>query len=295
MKARLLLLLALVMALAIAQGNKSRVIKVEAPEGKVSGNIRNGPLTFESSKPGGVVGKVKDLTILSTKAVLVAPEGKSIQDEGERTATFDGTVQVKRDRMTANGPKLTYKEATGLGVLEGASTMRQEPKDGKGDPVEVAAPKMTFEVDTNISTSSGGVTLKNGKQEGRSDSVYYEEDRALAIFTDDKQVILTRKREDGDLVIRAKEIRSLTDDKRLWGSGGVTVTDGDLVTTGEAVLYDDKTGIAIVVGKPARSENAKEKFKVSSGTLEHNVNRHRVVAYSKPFSIPVGDFQKAKQ
>lgn len=295
MKARLLLLLALVMALAIAQGNKSRVIKVEAPEGKVSGNIRNGPLTFESSKPGGVVGKVKDLTILSTKAVLVAPEGKSIQDEGERTATFDGTVQVKRDRMTANGPKLTYKEATGLGVLEGASTMRQEPKDGKGDPVEVAAPKMTFEVDTNISTSSGGVTLKNGKQEGRSDSVYYEEDRALAIFTDDKQVILTRKREDGDLVIRAKEIRSLTDDKRLWGSGGVTVTDGDLVTTGDAVLYDDKTGIAIVVGKPARSENAKEKFKVSSGTLEHNVNRHRVVAYSKPFSIPVGDFQKAKQ
>lgn len=295
MKARLLLLLALVMALAIAQGNKSRVIKVEAPEGKVSGNIRNGPLTFESSKPGGVVGKVKDLTILSTKAVLVAPEGKSIQDEGERTATFDGTVQVKRDRMTANGPKLTYKEATGLGVLEGASTMRQEPKDGKGDPVEVAAPKMTFEVDTNISTSSGGVTLKNGKQEGRSDSVYYEEDRALAIFTDDKQVILTRKREDGDLVIRAKEIRSLTDDKRLWGSGGVTVTDGDLVTTGDAVLYDDKTGIAIVVGKPARSENAKEKFKVSSGTLEHNVNRHRVVAYSKPFSIPAGDFQKAKQ
>ena len=293
MKTRYVILLALGLALAFAQSNKSRIIKVEAPEGKVSGNIRNGPLTFESGKVGGVVGKVKDLTILSTKAVLTAPDGKSIQDEGERTAAFDGSVQVKRDRMTANGPKLTYREATGLGVLEGASTMRQEPKDGKGDVVEVAAPKMTFEVDTNISTSSGGVTLKNGRQEGRSESVYYEEDRSLAIFNDDKEVVLTRKRDDGDLVIRAKEIRSLTDDKRLWAFGGITLIDGDLTTTGDAVLYNDKTGIAIIIGKPARSENAKEKFKVSGGTLLHDVNKHRVVGLSQNFKIPEADFQKA--
>jgi len=287
----LLLTLALVLAQVLAQANKSRVIKVEAPEGKVSGNLRDGPLTFESAKVGGVVGKVKDLTILSTKAVLSAPEGKTIKDEGERIASFEGMVQVKRDRMTASGPKLTYKEATGLGVLEGTATMRQEPKEQGKDPVDVTANKMTFEVDTNISTSEGNVSLKNGSQEGRSAKVYYEEDKGLAVFNDDQQVVLVRRRTDGDLTIRAKEVRSLTEDKRLIATGGVTLVDGNITTTGGSLSYDDKSGIAFVIGN-VKSVNAKEGLTITGQILQQNVNKHVVVKYNKPYQLPEKDFKR---
>ncbi|RIH83177.1 Lipopolysaccharide export system protein LptA [Calidithermus terrae] len=285
----------LLLAAALSQSSNVRIIDIQSPGGEVSGNPRNGPLTFTNPTAGGVVGKVKDLQINASKATLQAPSGKTLeQSKGERTATFEGSITVKRDRMTAKGPKLTYQESTGLGVLTGPAQMRQEPKDDKSDPVEVAASKMTFDVDTDVSTSEGEVTLKNGNQEGQSDAVYYEEKRGLAIFTDGKQVVLTRKRSgaDGNLIIRAKEVRSLTNDKRLIAMGGVTLVDGNTTVTGDSLTYDDKTGIAIVSGKPAVSENTKEKVKLSTPVIEHNVNKHQSNRYTKPFTLPVNDFQK---
>lgn len=294
MKIRLLVVLLL--GIVLAQSTNSRIIKVEAPDGKVSGNIRTGPLTFESSKAGGVVGKVKDLVINSSKAILSAPEGKSIQDEGERIAAFDGSITVKRDRMTSSGPKLTYSEKTGLGVLEGSAKMHQEPKNKGDDAVDVSAPKMTFQVDTNISTSEGGVTLKNGNQEGKSDTVYYEEDRALAIFNDAKEVVLVRKRSDGELTIRAKEVRSLTDEKRLIATGGVSLFDGDITTTGDKLYYNDKTGDAYVFGNVATKVPAKSVRKdgssISSGVILHNVNRKQARQYQQQTKFPEADFKK---
>lgn len=297
----LFLLLALVV---LAQGKEQRIITIEAPGGQRYGNLRNGPWVYEAGKPGGVIGKVKDLEIKATRATLEAPQGKTMQEaEGERVASFEGNVVVKRDRMTASGPKLVYRESDGQGTLQGNAHMRQEPKDKKSDPVEVFAPRMTFDVDTNISSSEGGVTLKNGRQEGRSEAVYYEENRGLAVFNDTKEVVLLRKREGkGDLVIRAKEIRSLTDQKRLLATGGVTLVDGEITTTGASLLYNDNTGEAtIVAGRvgnqnvPARSVNAKERATLSGNSLLHNVNRSQVRVLARPPRLPVNDFRKLSE
>lgn len=122
--------------------------------------------------------------------------------------------------------------------------------------------------------------------------VYYEEERGLAVFTDPREVVLLRKRREGDLVIRAKEVRSLTGSKRLIATGGVRLEDGDLVTTGESLYYDDTTGEAIVLGRPAVSENRKEGFRLSGSTLLHNVNRRQVRVYGQPFRLPAAEFRK---
>jgi lipopolysaccharide assembly outer membrane protein LptD (OstA) len=293
--------LLLLLTLAVLAQSKERIITIEAPGGQRTGNLRNGPWVYEAGRPGGVIGRVKDLEINATRAILEAPQGKTMQEaEGERVATFEGNVVVRRDRMTASGPKLVYRESGGRGTLEGNARMRHEPREKNSDPVEVAASRMTFDVDTNISTSEGGVTLKNGRQEGRSERVYYEEDRGLAVFSDSREVVLLRKREGkGDLVIRAREIRSLTDEKRLLATGGVTLVDGDITTTGASLIYNDNTGEATVVAGrvgnqdvPARSVNAKERAALSGNSLLHNVNRSQVRVLAQAPRLPLRDFRK---
>ncbi|WP_135256627.1 LptA/OstA family protein [Thermus caldilimi] len=272
------------LGLALAAANV-RIIQVEG--GRLSGDLRYGPWTFE----GEVRGRVKDLEIRSPKATLTAPKGKTMQEaEGEREARFEGGVVVRRGRVEARGPVLVYREKTGEGELLGPARMRQEPKPGE-DPVEVEASRMTFQVDTDTSSSENAL-LKSGNQEGRAALVYYEEEKGLAVFTDPKEVVLVRKRKEGDLVIRAKEVRSLTGSKRLIATGGVRLQDGDLVTTGESLYYDDTTGEALVLGRPAVSENKKEGFRLSGSTLQHNVNRRQVRVYGKPFRLPVEEFKK---
>lgn len=265
-----------------------RVIQVEG--GRLSGDLRYGPWNFE----GEVRGRVKDLEIRAPKAILTAPKGKTMQEaEGEREARFEGGVVVRRGRVEARGPILVYRERTGEGELLGPARMRQEPKPGE-DPVEVEASRMAFQVDTDTSSSENAL-LRSGNQEGRAALVYYEEEKGLAVFTDPKEVVLTRKRKDGDLVIRAKEVRSLTGPKKLIATGGVRLQDGDLVTIGDSLYYDDTTGEAIVLGRPAVSENKKEGFRLSGNTLQHNVNRHQVRVYGKAFRLPVEEFRKLSE
>ncbi len=294
----------LLMLVVLAQSREQRIITIEAPGGQRSGNLRNGPWVYDGARPGGVIGRVKDLEINATRAVLEAPPGKTMQEaEGERVASFEGGVTVRRDRMTATGPRLVYRESSGRGSLDGNARMRQEPRDRDSDPVEVTAPRMTFEVDTNISTSEGGVTLRSGRQEGRSDRVYYEEDRGLAVFNDDREVVLVRKREGrGDLVIRAREIRSLTDERRLLATGGVTLVDGEITTTGASLMYNDNTGEAVIVAGrvgnqnvPARSVNARERATLSGNSLLHNVNRSQVRVLAQAPRLPVNDFRKLSE
>ncbi len=294
-KPTLAILLALGLALAAAGG--ARIIKISYEDGRRSGNLRYGPWVYESNRPDGIVGTVGDLEIRARKAVLEAPEGKSMQEaEGERKATFEGGVVVTRGRLTARGPSLVYSEATGLGVLQGPAKMHQEPAQEGEDPVDVESQTMSFDVDTDISTSSGDVVLTNGNQKGWADDVYYEEERGLAVFTvKSGEVKLVREREGGELVITAPEVRSLTRSKKLIATGGVTLLDGEITTTGDALYYDDETGEAIVIGKPARSVNEAEGFKTSGGTLLHNVNKHRVQVYRKPFTLPVEEFKKVDE
>jgi lipopolysaccharide assembly outer membrane protein LptD (OstA) len=108
------------------------------------------------------------------------------------------------------------------------------------------------------------------------------------------RVKLVRKRKSGDLTIFAPEVRSLTREKKLIASGGVELHDGDLVTRGTSLYYDDDTGEAIVIGKPAVSANEKEGFKISGGTLLHNVKKHRVRVYRKGFVMPLAEFKKVE-
>ncbi len=289
-----ILLVAAALALAAAG---SRIIKISYEDGRRSGNLRNGPWVYESNRPDGIVGTVGELKILASRAVLEAPEGKSMQAaEGERTATFEGGVTVTRGRLTARGPRLVYSEATGLGVLAGPAEMHQEPAKEGEDPVDVRAGEMSFDVDTDISTSSGHVVLTSGNQKGWADRVYYEEERGLAVFTmEEGAVKLVRERKDGELVIHAPEVRSLTRTRKLIATGGVKLVDGAITTSGDALFYDDASGEAIVIGSPARSVNEEEGFKTSGGTLLHNVNKHRVQVYRKPFTLPTEEFKKVDE
>lgn len=85
-------LLFLLTLMVLAQGKEQRIITIEAPGGQRSGNLRNGPWIYEAGKPGGVIGKVKDLEINATRATLEAPSGKTMQEaEGERVAPSTAT------------------------------------------------------------------------------------------------------------------------------------------------------------------------------------------------------------
>ena len=289
MKRRLEAALVLFGVLALAAGD-IRVITIEYPEGTRSGNLRTGPWVYESEKPDGIKGQVEELQIISAQALLRAPEGKSMQEaEGSRIAEFTGGVTVKRGRVTANGPSLSYDESTGLGVLKGPAQMVQAPSDADDDPVELSANEMAFDVDTDVSRSQGQVKFKSGPQEGQAEQIYFEEERELAILTTPGgRVELVRRRSEGDLRIQAGEVRSLTDSGRLIATGGVVLIDGDLTTKGDSLSYDDNTGEAFVVGKPALSTS--EDGEVSAGTLRHDVKEHRVELYGQPYNLPLAEF-----
>ena len=291
MKRRVEAALVLFGVLALAAGDV-RVITIEYPEGTRSGNLRTGPWIYESEKPDGIQGQVEELQILSSRAVLRAPEGMSMQEaEGNRVAEFTGGVTVKRGRVSATGPSLSYEEATGVGVLQGPAQMVQAPSDADDDPVEVQASMMAFDVDSDVSRSQGQVKFKSGPQEGQAERIYFEEERELAILTTPGgRVELVRRRPEGDLRIQAGEVRSLTDSGRLVATGGVVLIDGDLTTKGEGLSYDDNTGEAFVVGNPAQSTSEEEGVEISAGTLRHDVNEHRVELYSQPYDLPLAEF-----
>ena len=292
MRTKLILAAALSLGLALAAG---RVIVIEYPDGKRSGNLRYGPWIYTANEPGGIRGRVGNLVITASRAVLEAPPGKSMQEaKGERTATFEGGVTIKRGRVTATGPRLVYSEKTGVGVLEGPARMVQAPAREGEDEVRVeAAGSMAFDVDDDTSESRGDVHLESGNQEGWAEEVYYEEERTLAVFkSPGGRVRLVRHREEGDLVIEAEEARMLVREKRLLARGEVTLKDGDLVTRGDALFYDDAEGRAVVVGRPAVSEDRKRGRRLSSGTLLHDVNKHRVRLFGKPFELPLSEFAK---
>ncbi len=283
----------------LALAASGRIIVIEYPNGTRSGNLRYGPWVYTANEPGGIRGRVGNLEILAKKAVLEAPKGKSMQAaEGERTATFEGGVVVRRGRVEARGEKLVYQEATGVGKLFGPAVMVQSPAKEGEDPVRVEAQGfLAFDVDDDTSESEGQVRLESGPQEGFAERVYYEEERTLAIFeTPGGRVRLVRHRkEGGDLVIEAEETRMLAREKKLLAQGKVVLRDGDLVTRGEGLYYDDEKGEAIVVGKPAVSEDPKKGRKLSAGTLLHDVKKHRVRLYGKPFRLPEAEFAPKKR
>jgi lipopolysaccharide export system protein LptA len=234
--------------------SERRVITIDSSGGTQSGNLRYGPIRYEHPDPLGIVATVSTLTIRGPAAELSAPPDTLLaRAKGERTARFEGGVQVQRGRLNASGPELVYQEATGLGVLTGGVNVAIAPDDPDGEPTRIDAASAEFDVDTDRSVSRGEVVLVSGNQRAEADRLDYAEDLDLGALTCDELCTIVRTSEDGDLVITAEEIRVLTQDERLWARGSVTVVDGDLVTTGDEVVYDDAEQLAEVTGSPARS------------------------------------------
>lgn len=237
---------------APTQTNQKRVITIDDSGGTQSGNLRFGPIVYMHPDPFGIKATVSTLTIFGHHAVLKAPDGVSIFKGGQRTAIFDGGVKVERGRLTATGPALTYSEATGLGTLQGGADITVAPEKQGGDPVKIRADQVQFDVDTDRSTSSGNVSLVNGNQAAQAGTLVFEEKRNLGQLTEKGgQATITRTDADGKkLVITADEIRVLTDQKKLYATGNVTVVDGTITSKGATVFFDDTQAIAEVLGSP---------------------------------------------
>lgn len=243
---------------APTQTNQKRVITIDDSGGTQSGNLRYGPIVYRHPDPYGIKATVSTLTIYGHYAVLKAPKGVSIFKGGQRTATFEDGVKVVRGRLTATGPTLEYSEATGLGTIKGGADITIAPEKKGGDPVLIKASQVEFNVDTDQSTSTGNVTLVNGNQAAKAGKLVYEEKRNLGqLTTPGGQATITRTDPDGKkLIITANEIRVLTDQKRLYAVGDVTVIDGSITSKGTTVFFDDNQAVAEILGAPGKPATA---------------------------------------
>ena len=289
-----LMLTLLLMTLAQEEPAAERIITITYSGGNRSApDLRYGPYSYTHPDPLGIVATVSNLTIYAPEAELSAPEGVLIAEaEGERQASFEGGVQVERGRLTADGPQLTYSEATGLGVLTGNVNITVSAREEGNDPVQISAEQAEFDVDTDTSVSSGGVQLNNGNQSAESEELIFEEERNLAKLTSEGgQVVMRRVQDDGDeLVITADVGRALTESDKLLAAGNVTVVDGDIVSTGDTVYYDDENSTAIVIGSPARSENRADGTVTTGGTLLQRTDIDAVRLYSDALDFEEADF-----
>lgn len=281
--------------------NQKRVITIDGSGGTQSGNLRFGPIVYQHPDPYGILATVSTLTICGHHAELTAPDGTSIFTGGERTASFDDGVKVQRARLLATGPTLVYSEATGLGVLDGGVAIHIAPAEEGGDPVDIRAGQVEFDVDSDRSTSRGDVSLVNGNQSAKAGELVYEEDRNLGrLTTDGGQATITRTDADGKvLVITADEIRVLSDDKRLYARGDVTVVDGTITSTGDTVFFDDAQSIAEIIGSagaPARAVDSANGVTLVTDRIKQDVEYDffEAIDASQPSAFDASDFAMAE-
>ena len=283
------------------EASQRRVITIDGSGGTQSGNLRFGPILYKHPDPYGILATVSTLTICGHRAELSAPEGVSIFAGGERTATFEDGVKVQRGRLLASGPTLGYSEGTGLGVLEGGAAVHIDPQEDGGDPVEITADLVEFDVDSDRSTSRGDVGLVNGNQSAQAGELVYEEDRNLGrLTTEGGQATITRTDESGkQLIITADEIRVLSDQKRLYARGNVTVIDGSITSTGFVVFFDDEQSIAEVIGsadEPARAEDSSNGVTLVTDRIRQDVefDFFEAIDASQPSEFDPTDFRMAE-
>jgi lipopolysaccharide export system protein LptA len=285
-------LIVVLFALGVVLAAGTRVITIK---GRFTGDLTNGPYTFRENP----VATVQKLTINAKEAVLSAPAGMKMSEAQEkRTALFSGGTTATRGRLTANGPTLEYKEATGLGVLAGPVSIKITPEKQGDDTVTIQASKATFDVDTNVSTSESSVRLVNGGQTATASKVVYDEQTDLGCLTDSRTVQLVRepkKAGDPRLIITAKETRVNTKTNTIVALGGVRLEAGDNVTTGDALFYDDTKDTAWVVGNLAKKLEAKNVNKksgttISGGTIINYTRRNTVQLQGGIYKVPLDKF-----
>lgn len=312
-----LLALALLLAPVLAQGSPAepaaptvpvgesgpvgehRLITIDSSGGTQSGNLRFGPLRYQHPDPQGIVATVSTLTIRGAQAVLSAPDETLIaQAQGQREVLFDGGVVVSRGRLTATGSQLHYAEATGLGVLEGEARIVIAPASEGEREVVITAQRITFDVDTDTSVSEGAVELVNGNQTASADRLEYEEGVGLGMLSGSSRPEVTRAADDGGLLrIEADEIRVLTDLGALYASGDVVVEDGDIVSRGDLVFYDDEEEVAEIIGDPVLAEDRSAGIRLETARVRQDV-RFRVIEAmdtSLPTPYTADQFQLARE
>ena len=274
-----LVILLLLTVVVLAQGNEKRIISIDSSGGTQTGNIRYGPIVFEHPDQEGIKAVVSNLEIFANKAELRGPETEGerlslAEAKGQRIAIFPNGVRIVRARLEAKGPVLSYNEATGLGVLTGGADIVVSPKDeaSEAEPVLISTDQVEFDVDTDISISKGNVSLVNGKQRAQADELEYEEDRTLGVLSCEDSCTATRLNDDGSVItITAQEIRVLTDTNLLYATGNVSVIDGNLITSGDSVFFDDEKNIAEITGSPAVSVDSSEGVTVRGDRLLQDI------------------------
>ncbi|MEM7735698.1 MAG: OstA family protein [Deinococcota bacterium] len=259
-----------------------RIITITYDGGnRASPDLRFGPYSYTHPEDEGLIATVSNLTIYGSQANLSAPDGVMIADaEGQREANFEEGVRVVRGRLDAGGRTLEYSEATGLGTLAPDINILVEPSptSNNQDDVTITADSVTFDVDTDVSTSRGDVLLINGSQQAEAQELIYEEARDLAKLSssDDQRVRAVRQSEDGELVIVADELRSLTGNDSLLAIGNVVIVDGPIRSMGDVVYFDDATDRAEILGNPATSEELADDgeilFEISGARIEQRID-----------------------
>ncbi len=269
-----------------------RIVNIQ---GAPRGDLRKGPLTFMGSP---VKAQVSSLSIEASQAVMSAPEGIAISDaKGKRISAFTGNVLVTRgnekteSKLVAKGNSLVYSEETGQGVLSGEANAVFTPKDTKADPVTMSATVMSLDVDQNISLSTGNVKLTSGEQSGTANKLIFDEDKELAKLTGNPSLTRAAKTNVKELVITGQEVRALTGNNTLYIRGQVKLVQGSLITTGNAVYYDDKKNTAYVVGNAVSINNGVKQVAPASGYIEQRTDRGSVRILSSKFSIPTAQFK----
>ena len=250
-----------------------------------SPDLRYGPYVYEHPKKDGLEAKVSNLEIFAQRGELSAPQGVLIAEaEGKREASFTGGVRVERGRLTATGPALTYSEATGRGVMPQKTAIVVQPAKEGDNVVNIGTDTVTFDVDTDMSTSQGNVTLVNGAQDAQADELIFEEGRDLAVLSNQTgQAVARRKNDDGTfLTITADEIRALTDTDVLLATGNVSIVDGEMITTGTTLYYDDTASRAEVIGNPAVSVDAAFGSTIRGARIEQRTDIDAVQQLSNP-------------
>jgi lipopolysaccharide transport protein LptA len=279
---------------------EKRIIRIQNDGGTQSGDLRFGPITYDHPDSEGVVATVSHLTIYGQKAELKGPEGEEVSltdAEGRRIATFSGGLRVTRNRLTANGPDLSYSEETGIGAMTGNVTIVVAPKedDADGEPVNISAESADFDVDTDVSISRGNVDLVNGNQTAQAQEMIYEEERELGKLTNEGgQVTMTREADDGDtMTITADEVRVLTDSKKLHAIGNVTVVDGSITSKGTEVFFNDEENRAEIVGtaeNPATSVDEDEGIELEGERIEQRTDTDAISVLTSPSEFDEAEF-----
>lgn len=272
----------------LAQDLEDRIINIQ---GAPRGDLRNGPVTFNGNP---VTATVSSLKITSDLARLAAPKGQTIlESKGQRSARFIGDVRVQRGRLSAQGGELLYSEATGTGVLTENARAAFVPENKSDDTVYIKAGSMSLDVDDNVSTSQGNVVLLNGKQSAAAAQLVFDEDRELGVLTGSPRLRQQATAGRKELLVTGQEVRALTDQNVVYVKGNVKLVQGSIITTGDALFYNDTKNVAYVVGDAvSRDTSSGSVIKApSGGALEQRTDLARVRVLSSGYNIPTEQFK----